>query len=80
MNTKLRKWLPIALCCLPGVAVAAIVGVSIALEGATVRADLNGSLGNGLIVVAALSCPLCMYLLMKRQRGSSQKSRRIVRN
>ena len=73
MDTKIRKWLPIALCCLPGVAVAAIVGVSIALGGATVSASLGGPLGIGLIVLAALSCPLSMYLLMTRQRGSGQK-------
>ena len=64
MNTKLRKWIPIALCCLPGVAVAAIVGVSIALGGATVSASLGGPLGIGLIVLAALVCPIAMGLMM----------------
>lgn len=74
MNTKIRKWLPIALCCLPGVAVAAILGVSIALGGATLSASLGGPLGIGLIVLAALTCPLSMYLMMSRQRGSSQQA------
>ena len=73
MNTKLRKWMPIALCCLPGVAVAAIIGIGIAAGGAAVGASLGGPLGIGLIVLAALACPLSMYLMM-RPRGSSQNA------
>ena len=73
MNTKLRKWMPIALRCLPGVAIAAIFGISIAVGGPAVGASLGGPLGTGLIVSAALACPLCMYWMMTRQRGSSQK-------
>ena len=73
MNTKLRKWMPIALCCLPGIAIAALIGVGIALGGAAVGASLGGPLGIGLIVLAALACPLSMYLVMARQRGSGQK-------
>ena len=71
MNTKLRKWIPIALCCLPGVAIAAIIGVGIAVGGAAVGVSLGGPLGIGLIVLAVLACPLSMYLMMTRQRGSS---------
>ena len=74
MNTKLRKWIPIALCCLPGVAVAAIIGIGIALGGSAIGASLGGPLGIGLIALAALACPLSMYLMMTRQRGSSQKT------
>lgn len=74
MNTKLRKWIPIALCCLPGVAIAAIIGIGIALGGSVVGASLGGPLGISLIVLAALACPLSMYLMMTRQRGSSQKA------
>ena len=74
MDTKIRKWLPIALCCLPGVAVAAILAVDIAFGGATLSASLGGPLGIGLIVLTALTCPLSMYLMMTRQRGSSQKA------
>src|SRR5438094_603780 len=71
MNTKLRKWMPIALCCLPGVAIAAIIGMGIAVGGAAVGAFLGGSLGIGLIVLTTLACPLSMYLMMTQQRGSS---------
>lgn len=74
MNTKLRKWMPIALCCLPGVAIAAAIGIGIAVGGAAVGAFLGGPLGIGLIVLAALACPLSMGLMMMRKRGSSQKA------
>lgn len=74
MNTKLRKWLPIALCCLPGIAIAAIIGVGIALGGSAIGATLGGPLGISLIMLAALACPLSMGLMMTRQRGSSQKA------
>ena len=74
MNTKLRKWMPIALCCLPGVAVAAIIGVAITLGGTTVGGFLGGPLGIGLIVLAALACPLSMGLIMMRQNTSSQQT------
>ena len=73
MNAKVRKWMPIALCCLPGVAIAVIVGVGIAVGGAAVGSSLGGPLGIGLIVLAALACPLSMYLMM-RPRGSSQNA------
>ena len=74
MNTKLRKWIPLALCCLPGDAIAAIIGITIAVGGAAVGASLGGPLGIGLIVLAALACPLSMYLMMTRQRGSSRNA------
>ena len=73
MNTKLRKWMPSALCCLPGVAVAAIIGVAIAFGGATVGGFLGGPLSIGLIILAALACPLSMGLIMMRQNASSQQ-------
>ncbi len=69
MNAKLRKWMPIALCCLPGVAIAAIVGIGAAVSGAS----LSGPLGLGLIALAMLACPLSMGLMMMR-RGSNQNS------
>lgn len=53
--------MPIVLCCLPGVAVAAIVGVGAILGGAW----LNGPLGLGLIALAALACPISMALMMR---------------
>lgn len=73
MNIKLKKWMPIALCCLPGVAIAVIIGTVIAAGGAAAGASLGGPTGINLIVLAALACPLSMYLMMTRQRGSSQQ-------
>lgn len=74
MNAKLRKWMPIALCCLPGVAVAAIVGIGIAFGGAAIGTTLGGPLGLGLLVLATLACPVSMGLMMMRQRGSGQNA------
>jgi len=65
MNT-LRRWLPIALCCLPGVAAAAVIGIGAAVGGAAAGAFLNGPLGLGLIVLAVLACPLSMGWMMWR--------------
>ena len=74
MNTKVRKWMPIALCCLPRVIIAAIVGIGIAVGGATVGTSLGGPLGIGLIVLAAVACPLSMSWMMTRQRRSNQQA------
>ncbi len=73
MKINFRKWIPIALCCLPGIAVAAIVGVGIAAGGAAVGTWLGGPLGLGLLVLAVLACPVSMFLMM-RQRSSGQQS------
>ncbi|MGH2523396.1 MAG: hypothetical protein ACRDH2_12910 [Anaerolineales bacterium] len=73
MNAKLRKWMPIALCCLPGVAVAAIVGIGVAAGGAAFGTWLGGPLGLGLIALAMLACPISMGLTMRRQRGATQQ-------
>ncbi len=42
MTTRPRKWLPMALCCLPGVTVAAILGISWIVGGAAVGAMWAG--------------------------------------
>lgn len=74
MNTTLlRKWLPIALCCLPGVAVAAIVGIGLTLGGAVFGTRLGGPLGLGLVALAILACPISMGLMMRRS-GSGRES------
>jgi hypothetical protein len=74
MRDKLSKWIPIALCCLPGVTVAAILGIGVAFGGAAVGGLLSGPLGLGLLVLATLVCPMGMGLMMMRQRGSGQDS------
>jgi len=72
MSTRLRKWMPIALCCLPGVAIVAVVGIGAVVSGAS----LSGPLGLGLIALAMLACPLSMGLMMRR--GSNQNAARGV--
>jgi len=64
MDSKMKQWLPIALCCLPGIVAAAIVGVGVASG----RAILGGPLGLGLIALAMLACPLSMGLMMRGAR------------
>jgi len=73
MKTNLQKWIPIALCCLPGIAIAAIVAVGTALGGAVVSTWLSAPLGLGLLALAILACPVSMMLMMRR-RDSSQQS------
>lgn len=70
MNTKLRRWLPHVLCCLPGVVAVAIVGVGLLL-GETAFA---GPLGFGLIALALLACPMSMGLMMWRGMGRKAAS------
>jgi len=64
MKTKLKQWLPIALCCVPAIAIAAIVGIGIAIGGAA----FGGSWGLGLIVLALLICPLHMGWMVWRMQ------------
>jgi hypothetical protein len=62
----MKKWLPIALCCLPGIAAIAILGIG----GVAFGASLSGLLGLGLVVLAMLACPLSMALMMRRQKAA----------
>lgn len=68
MNTnKLKKWMPVALCCMPGVAAAGIVGVGAILGGAWI----NGPIGTGLIAVGMLACPVSHAVMMRRMSHSA---------
>ena len=73
ISVRSKKWLPIGLCCLPGVALAVIVGVSVLLGGATFGVSLGGPLGVGILALAFLACPLSMGFMMWRgnRSGSS---------
>lgn len=72
MSAQLKKWIPIALCCVPGIAIAAIVGIGIAFGGTVLGASFGGPLGLGVIVLASLACPISMMLMMRR--GMSQNA------
>lgn len=67
MSTKLRKWLPIALCCLPGIAVAAVVVLGLAFSSTAFGTSLDEPLGLALIALAVLACPLSMGLITWRR-------------
>lgn len=74
MSAQLRRWLPIGLCCLPGLAIAAFVGASVLLGGATFGVGLGGPLGFAIIALALLACPLSMGLMMRRSNRSASAS------
>jgi hypothetical protein len=69
MNVK--RWLPIGLCCLPGVALVALIGIRGIAGGATVNNALQGPLGLGLIGLAVVACPLSMGLVMLANRNKA---------
>lgn len=75
MQTQLRKWMPIAICCLPGVTIAVIVGIVMAMGGA-LGSVFNATTGFGLILLGLLVCPLSMAWIMWRmqKRGAIGKS------
>ncbi len=76
MKTELKEWIPIALCCVPAVAIAAIVGIGIVVGGAAFGASFGGPWGLGLIALALLICPLHMGWMMWRmqKRGAAEES------
>jgi len=74
MSATLRKWLPVALCCVPGIALAGLVGIGLAVGGTALGATFGGPLGLAVIGVAVLACPASMGLMMLRQRASGEKS------
>lgn len=76
MNIRLRKWSPIAFCCVPALILAAVVGIGIAIGGTVVGTFFSGPLALGLIVLALLVCPLHMGWMMWRmqKRHDSAKS------
>lgn len=68
MNRK--RWLPMALCCLPGVAVGVLLGVGVIFfgNGRIDRMDANSIF----LLVMGLACPISMGLmmwLMNKQMG-----------
>jgi hypothetical protein len=73
MNT-LKRWLPMAVCCLPSLAIAAIIGIGFTVGGAAFGGFLNGPLGLAFVSLGMLACPLSMGLMMRRGSGRGMKS------
>lgn len=67
MNTQSRKWFPIALCCLPGITLAVIVGIGLITGSAVIGNVFGGPAGIGLIALAFLACPVGMGLMVRRK-------------
>lgn len=76
MHTRLSKWRAIALCCVPAIILAVIVGIGFAISGTILGTFFSGPLALGLIVLALLICPLHMGWMMWRM----QKRRGVVKS
>lgn len=66
---KSTKWLPIALCCVPGITITAIVGIGFIVGGV---AFINSPLSVGLLILALLACPFSMGLMMFKMNRRMQ--------
>jgi type VI protein secretion system component VasK len=79
MKIRLKTWLSMALCCVPALVIATLVGIDITVAGFTVGATLGGSWSLGLIALFLLICPLYMswmvWRLQRHQDGSGQSTR-----
>ena len=73
MNT-FKRWLPMALCCLPSLAIAAIIGIGFTVGGAAFGGFLNSPLGLAFISLGMLACPLSMGLMMRGGMKSGQQT------
>lgn len=75
MSEQLKRWLPLGLCCLPGVVVAVIAGTGALLGVASFGAGLGSPLGIGILALAALACPLSMgFMLWRSQRQAPPRA------
>lgn len=74
MNAEWRRWIPLALCCVPGIAIVAVVGIGLAVGGAAFGVSFGGPLGLGLVALALLVCPLHMGWMMWRMRKQQAAS------
>ncbi len=77
IQTRLSQWRAIALCCVPAVILAAIVGIGVAISGTLLSTFFSGPLAMGMIVLALLICPLHMgwtMWQMQKQHGTTHSA------
>lgn len=70
-----RSWLPVALCCVPGVAGVAIVLGSLILGGAAWTQVRSAPWVAGVLVLGVLVCPLAMASMIQIRRRTSEVGR-----
>lgn len=73
---EMKRWIPIALCCLPGVIATILIGAGIAIGGRAFSEFFNGPVAVGLAMLVILACPLTMGLMMKRASKQNILSRK----
>ena len=71
MRKMRRQWLPVALCCVPGIVAVGVVALGFAIGGAAFRDSFDGPLGLGVVTLALLACPVSMGLMMWRAQNQS---------
>lgn len=70
-----RSWLPVALCCVPGVAGVAIVVGGLILGGAAWTQVRSAPWLAGVIILGVLACPLAMGWMVLNRRRTSEVGR-----
>ncbi len=69
------SWLPLGLCCVPGLAVAALLVIGTLTGSLTLTTMLNNPLALGLLMLSSLACSLSMVLMMRRLLTHSRPGR-----
>jgi cell division protein FtsB len=59
---KMKRWLPIALCCVPGVVIGALLGVGVIFFGNVRRFDMD--LNAVFLLIMGFACPIGMGVMM----------------
>lgn len=74
----MRRWLPVAICCVPGVLIAAVLTVGLLTGGLVLRADSGSPLTLAVLAGAVLAAPVTVMLTMgrrgRRSEGVSQRT------
>lgn len=69
-----KRWLPIALCCVPGLGAATFLGVGLLTDGVVMGPSLQGPAAIVVLAVALLACPLGMGVMLSWSRRRQAQS------